>query len=453
MKKNALKSGFLYFFFFIFLIHFSTNAFARKSNNSVMEFRPSMDGGKYLTTEQSQGLYQWGYHLGATTYYAFEPVEIVLSGAGTTRLSGVVDDLVVTHLTGAFGLTDWLNIGVDYPLVAYETFFNFINTDASLCTVGGVCPKQTRKLKSGDLKVAAKIRILDLDRSPVGLALEPFFLFPTGSGYFVTGYGQYSGGGKLILDVNIHDAVYLSLNAGYQVLKETRYVSSTPSAKINDQILFSGGIHIPIGHDWGIIGEMFGRTLAETPFKHIIQSPVEALVAARFSPGFIKRWQFTAGAGAGMDRGFGAPGYRLLAQAEYRHANVVELEEETPDVVEADFEEKIIITQKIHFEFDRSVIRPISFPILDDVVTVLHENIQIKKVEVGGHTDSVGSDAYNNKLSLTRANAVRNYLISKGVSPDRLSAHGYGETQPIGDNETALGRAKNRRTEFTVVKD
>lgn len=428
-------------------------AFARFPNNSVMDFRPSIDGGKYLTTDQSQGLYQYGYHLGATAYYAFEPVEVVLSGSGTTRLSGIVDDLIVTHLTGAFGLTDWLNIGADYPLVAYETFFNFINADASLCNITSACPKQTRKLKSGDLKLAAKFRLLDSDQHAVGLAIEPFFLVPTGSGYYTTGYGQYSGGGKFIVDLNINDSVYIALNAGYQVLKERRYVSNTTNAIINDQILYSGAVHLPIGNDWALIGEIFGRTLAESPFKHIIQSPAEGLIAARFSPGLIKRWQFTAGAGAGIDRGFGAPRYRLLAQAEYRHPNVVELEEETPDVVEADFEEKIIITQKIHFEFDRSVIRPISFPILDDVVTVLNENMQIQNVEVAGHTDSVGSDAYNDKLSLGRANAVRNYLISKGIVGDRLKAQGYGETRPIADNENALGRAKNRRTEFTVIKD
>jgi len=72
---------------------------------------------------------------------------------------------------------------------------------------------------------------------------------------------------------------------------------------------------------------------------------------------------------------------------------------------------------------------------------------------VAGHTDSVGSDAYNDKLSMRRASSVSKYLISKGISGDRLIARGYGETRPIADNNTALGRAKNRRTEFTVIKD
>ena len=110
----------LNFLFFILILSLPSLSFARFPNNSVMDFRPSIDGSRYLTSEQSQGLYQWGYQLGTTTYYAFEPVEVTLQGTGTTRLAGIVDDLVVTHLTGAFGLTDWLNIGVDYPLVVMK---------------------------------------------------------------------------------------------------------------------------------------------------------------------------------------------------------------------------------------------------------------------------------------------------------------------------------------------
>jgi outer membrane protein OmpA-like peptidoglycan-associated protein len=122
-----------------------------------------------------------------------------------------------------------------------------------------------------------------------------------------------------------------------------------------------------------------------------------------------------------------------------------------PVEVEAAVEEKIVITQKIHFEFDRAVIRSISYPIIDDVAYLLQRNPQIQLVRVEGHTDWIGSDAYNQNLSERRANAVREYLIRKGIAPSRLVAVGYGETRPIADNNTVKGRARNRRTEFTVV--
>jgi hypothetical protein len=73
-------------------------------------------------------------------------------------------------------------------------------------------------------------------------------------------------------------------------------------------------------------------------------------------------------------------------------------------------------------------------------------------IEVAGHTDSMGSDAYNMKLSQQRAGAVRNFLISKGVAADRLTAKGYGESQPVADNATREGRIQNRRVELVPLK-
>jgi outer membrane protein OmpA-like peptidoglycan-associated protein len=73
-------------------------------------------------------------------------------------------------------------------------------------------------------------------------------------------------------------------------------------------------------------------------------------------------------------------------------------------------------------------------------------------IEVAGHTDSKGSDAYNMKLSQQRAEAVRNFLISRGVAADRLTAKGYGESQPVADNATEEGRFQNRRVELYPLK-
>jgi outer membrane protein OmpA-like peptidoglycan-associated protein len=107
----------------------------------------------------------------------------------------------------------------------------------------------------------------------------------------------------------------------------------------------------------------------------------------------------------------------------------------------------IRINQKIFFEFDRAVIRPVSFPILDTVAQVLRDYPDIS-VEIQGHTDSQGNDAYNERLSQSRAESVREYLINKGIDAGRLTARGYGEARPIDSNRTSAGRANNRRVEF-----
>ena len=112
---------------------------------------------------------------------------------------------------------------------------------------------------------------------------------------------------------------------------------------------------------------------------------------------------------------------------------------------------KIIITEPVYFATSKAKILDQSLPILDEVARVLKENTQIQLVRIEGHTDSRGSDTYNQKLSQERAESVRKYLMRQGIDRDRLEAAGYGETQPIAENETPEGRAKNRRVEFTIV--
>ncbi len=108
---------------------------------------------------------------------------------------------------------------------------------------------------------------------------------------------------------------------------------------------------------------------------------------------------------------------------------------------------EIRITQQIHFEFNKSTIRPESFPILDAVVQVLNDNPKIT-LEIQGHTDNVGQPAYNKKLSQQRADSVRSYLTAHGIDLGRLHATGYGQTQPIVANTTDANRALNRRVQF-----
>lgn len=104
----------------------------------------------------------------------------------------------------------------------------------------------------------------------------------------------------------------------------------------------------------------------------------------------------------------------------------------------------------ITFAFDSSNLQPQFYPVLDDVARTLAEYNQTI-VEVAGHTDSVGTDAYNQTLSVQRAQSVANYLMGKGLMRDRFIVTGAGESRPIASNETEEGRAQNRRVEITLV--
>lgn len=109
--------------------------------------------------------------------------------------------------------------------------------------------------------------------------------------------------------------------------------------------------------------------------------------------------------------------------------------------------EKISLSADAHFDFDKSDLKAGDKRELDDAAAKLR-NMNVDSITVTGHTDSVGTDAYNQALSERRAAAVKGYLVDKGVSSGAIHAHGRGESQPVADNKSADGRAKNRRVDI-----
>jgi len=128
-----------------------------------------------------------------------------------------------------------------------------------------------------------------------------------------------------------------------------------------------------------------------------------------------------------------------------------EIEEPPPPVEEMPVTSKLIVLRGLSFfDFDKSDIRPDSRPVLDEAASILRENKQVT-ISVEGHTDAMGSDEYNQSLSIRRAEAVFRYMVNRGVAPERMEVFGYGESRPVADNDTESGRAQNRRVELHVV--
>jgi OOP family OmpA-OmpF porin len=109
----------------------------------------------------------------------------------------------------------------------------------------------------------------------------------------------------------------------------------------------------------------------------------------------------------------------------------------------------------VNFDYDKADIKAEFAPVLDEGAQTLQDNPEVR-ISIEGHTDSIGSDSYNQRLSERRADAVKQYLVEKGVSADRLETRGYGESQPVAPNTTPEGadnpegRAMNRRAELKV---
>ena len=113
---------------------------------------------------------------------------------------------------------------------------------------------------------------------------------------------------------------------------------------------------------------------------------------------------------------------------------------------------KVLVMQNVFFETGSATILPGSDPELRKLISTMSKNPAMK-IEVRGHTDNVGSDATNQQLSEARAKSVYDFLTTNGVEPSRLTYHGFGEKQPVGDNASAEGRKQNRRTEFKITSN
>ena len=113
--------------------------------------------------------------------------------------------------------------------------------------------------------------------------------------------------------------------------------------------------------------------------------------------------------------------------------------------------EEVIVIRDVHFQFDKATLTPSDKDVLNKIATRLKQESTTAQLSVTGHTDSVGSDAYNQKLSDRRAHSVVDYLVQSGVPRNSfVSVSGAGESQPVADNKTADGRALNRRTEIKI---
>ena len=159
-----------------------------------------------------------------------------------------------------------------------------------------------------------------------------------------------------------------------------------------------------------------------------------------------RRQRATVGAAAGAALGAGVGAYQDRQEAALRRQMAgtgVEVERQGDNIM-------LNMPSGITFDFAKYDLKPQFRPVLDNLASTLNEYGQTR-IEITGHTDSVGSDAANMTLSQNRANAVAGYLGSRGVANSRMIVNGAGESRPVASNDTEAGRAQNRRVEITLV--
>lgn len=179
----------------------------------------------------------------------------------------------------------------------------------------------------------------------------------------------------------------------------------------------------------------------------LIGAGIGAVAGLRTGDDAVERRQRAlVGAGVGALAGAGIGAYQDRQEAALRR----ELAGTGVDVVRQGDNITLNMPGNITFAFDSSNLQPQFYPVLDNVADTLNEYNQTV-IEVAGHTDSVGTDSYNQTLSVQRAQSVANYLAGRGVMRERMIVTGAGESRPIASNATEAGRAQNRRVEITIV--
>jgi outer membrane protein OmpA-like peptidoglycan-associated protein len=403
----------------------------------------------------------------------------------------------ITYLNVGAEILNRVSIQVSFPFVAYQASTLVDNSSVQL-------PLGVKTVAPGDLRIEGRVVLFRNEARSFKLALNGAAFIPTGNRFSFAGD---AGAGALFGLAAEYDArvVAVVLNAGYRL----RPTVALNELVVSSELIYGIGAYVPLRKGTIRLGaELFGGVGASpatlkvhsTPpatrsnVGDLDTSPLEWMLNGRMY--FTAKRQVYAGLGAGTrltggyapdfrgvalvggsfglsDSDPGSPGGRYVFETsdplDTDHDGIpdeVDACPLEPGEMDSDPDKigcpryirrikgsnEIEVLKRIEFEFDKSNILPVSFPILDEVVNLLQANPTIKHMRIEGHTDNQGSPEYNQKLSDDRADSVMQYLIKKGIAAVRLDAKGFGLTKPRATNDTDDGRQKNRRVEFHITE-
>lgn len=459
-------------------------------------FKLAAGSDAYLTVEGTRFEPARSWHLALGADYAAGLMALRL---GDTPVDELIRRRLDLHLLGAWAVADGVELTFDLPFTASQS----TGFDA-LAAETGFVDTAPATAGLGDLRVAGRMRLLVQGEAPVGLALVAEGRAPLGGAASFLGERGVVLAPRLVAERALGPA-RLAVSAGYRW-------RSSPGQYLNlyvgDELELGVAARwrLPeVGpfEAWSLVGELLAATPARAPFStsDALTTPLEGLLGLEVAaPG---GWHVTVGAGRGLGlaAGFGREGLRVSAMVAYRRTFVdgdrdgdglLDTDDRCPDragpaVFDGcpdgdgddipDVEDRcpkqagpalnagcpqappyavyeggrIALRGSVNFDTGKASIRPESLPVLDTVAEILAAHPEIRRVRIDGHTDSQGGAALNRALSERRARAVVRYLVTHGVEAARLSARGFGEAVPVADNGTALGRARNRRVEMTIL--
>ncbi|WP_224244807.1 outer membrane exchange protein TraB [Hyalangium gracile] len=489
----------------------SSSATAQDARFDVQLFRPSGAPQDVVMVGQSRPLSHLSASGGFFLNFSLDPLVLVnKEGGSSNKVLSIVGNRLQLDAIASVGVLDWVELGVDMPLVLAQGGDN-------LEAIGTEGPIQGYVL--GDLRLNAKVAIPGLRRraedSGLGAALTLGFSLPTGDQEAFASDGEFTYTPGLIVDYRFDSGILLSASGGLWN-RPDRIFNGT---QLGDMAPFGLATEIPILRGRGItaVGMVHGAVGLDKLPNQPRDIPAELLFGLRWysSTGLT----FTVGGGGGCGCSLQAPSLRFFSSIVWVPAKTAEWEalekfkappepppppapdtdgdgltddkdvcpkepglldrggcpirdadgdgvedsiDRCPDILAGPGGKfgcpvariqgnKILILEPVNFATDQDVILSESFPVLEEVSQVLKTHPEIQRVLIEGHTDSRAGEVYNLDLSKRRAASVRTYLEESGVPAERLCSQGFGQSRPVGENDTEEGMARNRRVEFTIL--
>ncbi|EPX61112.1 Flagellar motor rotation protein MotB [Cystobacter fuscus DSM 2262] len=486
-------------------------ASAQDARFDVQAFRPSGAPQDLVGVGQSRPLSHLSISGGAYLNFMLDPLVLVAAGTNSKSVS-LVGNRLQLDVMASVGLYNWVEVGVDMPLVLFQGSDNL----EAIGTEGFI-----QSFTPADLRLTAKVAIPSLRRSAEGNgfggALTLGMSLPTGLQDAFASDGSVTWSPGLVTDYRFESGVLLAFNAGFW-LRPARQFADT---LWGNSLTFGLGAEVPILRANGItaMGMLTGSTALEKLLNQPQALPTELLFGLRWYTGL--GLTFTVGGGGGCGCSPTSPTLRLFTSiiwvpAKTREWEAIQRFKEPPEPplpppppVDPDGDSvigegdrcpnapgpvenggcpdtdrdgdavvdrldpcpvlaagprgrngcplariegnKIVILDQVHFATDQDVILPESFPILEEVAQELLAHEEIQRVLVEAHTDARANDAYNYDLSRRRAVSVQNFLLDSGIAVERVCSAGFGRSRPLTANDSEANMALNRRVEFTIL--
>ncbi|SRR6266542_506221 len=460
-------------------------ALAQDTHIDVERFKPAVTHDGWVNAEGSGVRFpEDPWEFAGFVNYGFHPL-VTVDSAGNLNHKFVSGRLGL-DLMASVTVADPFAIGLALPLYLLQT------GDYSPSFAG-----------LGDVRLVPKIRFLD-DRNGFGLGLALELRAPTHTGDFSGGTRMVVFAPRLVADHRFNSGLRLGANAGVTLREKTTFYNVSAGSEFAYAVALGYRLGGPTGST-ELGAELLGGVGLTQQDKE--ELPLEGFPYFKYNPN--DEWELQGGVGIGIIAGYGVPLFRPFFGIRYTptshdrdHDAVPDDRDRCPDQPEdrdgihdkdgcpeededndgvPDSQDKcpdqketingykdddgcpdegpakvivekgqIRILEKIHFKTGSAEIDPKSHSILDQVALTMKANKSIKRVRVEGHTDETGARDRNLELSKERAKSVREYLIKKGVKPDRLTSEGYGEERPLVHGKDPESLAKNRRVEFIV---